>query len=55
VTAKARWRRAARSAAGALLNLWSLTGATAALVVVKIIVAGLLAAAVLVRWGDLVA
>jgi hypothetical protein len=41
-------------ATGALLDLWSLTGATAALVVVKIVAAGLLAAAVLVRWDDLV-
>ena len=41
--------------AGAMLDLSSLINASAALIIVKIVVAGLLAAAILVRWDDLVA
>ena len=40
---------------GVLLDLGEATGASAVLIIVKILVAGLLAAAVLVRWDDLVA
>jgi hypothetical protein len=41
--------------AGILLDLGQVTGASALLIIAKILVAGLLAAAVLVRWDDLVA
>ncbi|WP_328451922.1 MULTISPECIES: hypothetical protein [unclassified Amycolatopsis] len=41
--------------AGALLDLGHVTGASALLIIGKIVVAGLLAAAILVRWDDLAA
>lgn len=41
--------------AGVLLDFTSLTGLSTGAVLIKIIVAGLLATAVLVRWDDLVA
>jgi hypothetical protein len=41
--------------AGIMLDLGQVTGASAVLIIAKILVAGLLAAAVLVRWDDLVA
>lgn len=39
--------------AGVLLDLGQVTGASALLIIGKIVVAGLLAAAILVRWDDL--
>ncbi len=45
---------AAAFVAGVLLDLSPFTGASPMLIIVKILAAGLLAAAVLVRWDDLV-
>ncbi|MEV6639981.1 hypothetical protein [Amycolatopsis sp. NPDC051371] len=46
---------AAAFVASVLLDFTSTTGASTGLILVKIIVAGLLATAILVRWDDLVA
>ncbi|MFG1642499.1 hypothetical protein ACGFMK_19595 [Amycolatopsis sp. NPDC049252] len=58
VAVRRRW--GAKILAGAflaevLLDLGQVTGASALLIIAKILVAGLLAAAVLVRWDDLAA
>ncbi|MEU8631358.1 hypothetical protein AB0C38_04250 [Amycolatopsis sp. NPDC048633] len=46
---------AAAFVADVLLDFTSLTGLSSGLILIKIIVAGLLATAILVRWDDLVA